>query len=680
MRLSHRRNRARTCRGSRRRAVAARPGSGTLPYTGNGTRVSVPHNPRVSEIPAPIPSGSVPAGTPVWSGEDAARWSRARSAPWARPLWSIWALLITVVWANAATPDQPCSDAVPCGTDWLGMAETGLAVGLVYWLARLPELTLIAAPGLAALVAWVELPDAGPMAAVANLSVLVALGFGWAAARERIAARGRQRGSAERAARVRALPAPVGPLRRGTIPIGAGLLFLGVAVFCVAQGLAGVHSYQHRAERAVRVTATVVGRSDEAVRVRTDDAQSLTLGVSYPEDYRFGDTETVLEDGTWRGLAAEPYDAFGWQLSALAAGLPGSSMLFTGLLARRRAAALRRTPVPVLRVLERMDDEGRIWIYAGDDTAGRTPVFAGRFTADEPGPDEPGPDETEVDETEADETEAAHRDDEAGEKEPFTVDTGLRGAVMFGSPHDGGELVLATTGRDARPVVIRTTAPIRLPRPGKGPALATEEAADTATRLPDPRSMTGTGRFPAPLVPTGQPLRWTPGALARAGGVALALGITAGVTFIGRSLVTEGFGWRVILLPGLLAWSGSAAELLNWRVVADSSGLWLTGAWRVRHVSWERLRSIRRTGEGSVEITTADGSAAWRLRGPGLPKAERRLGLTPSYVRMVEEVTALHVHPELRPAEPVPSRDRGFPLGPGLLVLTILVAGAWTFR
>ncbi|MGW3102993.1 hypothetical protein [Streptomyces sp. NPDC001100] len=154
----------------------------------------------MSEIPVPIPSGSVPAGASVWSREDAARWSRARAAPWARPVWSVWSLLITVVWANAATPDQPCSDGVPCGADWLGMAETGLAVGLVYWLARLPELTLIAAPALAAVVAWLELPDAGPTTVFANLSVLVALGFGWAAARERIAARSRQRGSAERAA------------------------------------------------------------------------------------------------------------------------------------------------------------------------------------------------------------------------------------------------------------------------------------------------------------------------------------------------------------------------------------------------------------------------------------------------------------------------------------------------
>lgn len=89
------------------------------------------------------------------------------------------ALLITVVWAIAAAPEPPCTDAAPCGADWLGMAEMGLALGLLYWLARLPELTLVAAPALAAVVARLELPDAGPNSLAANLCVLAALGFGW---------------------------------------------------------------------------------------------------------------------------------------------------------------------------------------------------------------------------------------------------------------------------------------------------------------------------------------------------------------------------------------------------------------------------------------------------------------------------------------------------------------------
>ncbi|MFF8992429.1 hypothetical protein ACF09H_21335 [Streptomyces sp. NPDC014983] len=607
------------------------------------------------ETPAPIPPGSVPADAPVWSREDADRWSRARSASWARPLWSVWALLITVVWANVATPDRPCSDAVPCGADWPGMAEAGLAVGLVYWLVRLPELALVAAPALAAVVAWLELPDAGPTTTVANVSVLVALGFGWAAALERIVARGRQRGMAERATGgVRhALPDPVGPLRRGSIPIMVGLLLLGVAVFCVAQGLAGIRMDEHRASRAASLSAKVTARSYESVRVRTDDARRLTLSASSSEDYRIGDTVTVLEDGTWRRLAAEPYDAMGWQLSALAAGLPGGSSLLTGLLARCRAAALRRTPVPVLRVLERMDDHGRIWIYAGDDTSGRTPVLVGRFTAEPP-------------DGNAEVRERTRQDTEADEEEPFTVDTRLHEAVMFGAPYDGGELVLATTDRDTRPVVIRTTGPVRPPRPGTGPALAGETAV-----IPGSQTVPAADRVPVTLISTGHPLRWGPSALARVGGAALALCVMAGVSFITRELVTE-FSWRVVLLPGLLVWVGSAAELLNWRVTADSSGLWLAGGWRVRCVPWERFRSARYTEEGTVEIVTTDG--AWRLSGVGLPKAERRLGIDPSYVRMAEEVNALHAHPELRPVAPV-SRP-GFPLGPALLALTVLVAGA----
>ncbi|MFF4567205.1 hypothetical protein [Streptomyces sp. NPDC001435] len=632
-----------------------------MPHADNGDRPAAPHNPRVSESPFPIPSGSVPAGTPIWSSDDAAQWTRARGAPWARPLWSIWALLITVVWANAATPDRPCSDAAPCGADWLGMAETGLAVGLLYWLARLPELTLLTAPVLAVIVARVELPGRGPMAAVANISVLVALVFGCVAAFARIAARHRQRDLVKRAAEVRhSLPDPSARLRRGTIPITAGLLLVGVAAFAVAQGLDGIRVDQHRADRAERTTAKVVGRGEESVRVRTDDTRRLTLSASYPEDYRIGSTVTVLEDGRWRRLAAEPYDAFDWQLLTLAGGLPGGSMLLTGLLARRRAAVLRRAPVPALRVLERIDDDGRIWIYAGDDTAARAPIFVGRFTADRPN---------------ANEDDAEHRHDEADEEEPLVIDTRLHEAVMFGSPYEGGELILATTDRDAQPVVIRTTSPVRLPRPGTGPTPATQEAGTTSAAA-DPQGPPAAEGVPTRLRPAKHPLRWGPGAMARTCGLALALCVGAGAAFIAQSLVTEGFGWRAALLPGLLTWFGPAAKQLNWRVSADSSGLWLTGAWRVRHVPWERLRAARYTAEGSVLITMSDGST-WQLSGVGLPKAERRLNLYPSYVRMVDEITALHAHPELRPARSVFPRDRGLPLGPVLLVLTALAVGSW---
>ncbi|MYR56867.1 hypothetical protein GTY54_11715, partial [Streptomyces sp. SID625] len=259
------------------------------------------------------------------------------------------ALVITAVWAGVVEPAPSCSDAAPCGPDWGSMAQVGLAAGLLYWFVRLPELTLIAAPAVAAMVEWGKVPGADRMSHVANFAVLVALGFGWAAALERLAARSRQRRFAERAAGVRhRLPQPAGRLVRGTFPLAAGLVLCAVSAGAVLAGLSGIREDERHADRAVHITATVTHRGEETVRVRTDDERRLTVDAFYPEDYRVGSTVTVLEDASWRRLAAEPYDAFGWQLLALAAALPGLSFLTVGFLARRRAAALRRAPVPAL--------------------------------------------------------------------------------------------------------------------------------------------------------------------------------------------------------------------------------------------------------------------------------------------------------------------------------------------
>jgi len=561
-----------------------------------------------------------------------------------------------VVWAIAAAPEPPCTDAAPCGADWPGMVEVGLAAGLLHWFARLPELALVAAPALAAVVARTELPDAGPNSLAANLCVLAALGFGWAAARERLAARRRQRDLVEGAAAVRhPLPGPVAPLRRGLVLIPAGLVLVAVAAFCVAEGLAGVRADRHHADRAVRTVAKVVGRDDDSLRALADDGRPLIPDSACPEDHRVGGTVTVLEDGSWQRLASEPYDATGPQLGALAAGLPGLSLLVAGLLARRRAAALRRGPVPVLRVLERRDENGLVQIHAGDDTACRLPVLAADFAAGAPG---------------GDGREAVAGGE--GLEELMAAAALPREAVLFGSPHDGGELLLVTTFR-GEPAVLRTSGPVRLPRPGGRPVSASRTGACAAA---------GTAATPVPetLVTTGRPLSWGPGPVARAGGAALALIIIGNVASNARTLVTDGFGVRAaFFLLCLPTWLGIAAELLNWRVTADSSGLWLSGRWKVRHLPWDDLRSARYTREGSVVMRTADGDD-WRLSGLGMPKLERRFGLDPSYVRMAEEVTALRDHPELRPAEAAPGRGRGFPLGPVLLGLATLAAGAWALH
>jgi hypothetical protein len=47
---------------------------------------------------------------------------------------------------------------------------------------------------------------------------------------------------------------------------------------------------------------------------------------------------------------------------------------------------------------------------------------------------------------------------------------------------------------------------------------------------------------------------------------------------------------------------------------------------------------------------------------------------------MVEEVTVLHAHPELRPTERGSQRNHGVPLGPVLLLIVALTTAASLLR
>ncbi|MEU1868304.1 hypothetical protein [Streptomyces gardneri] len=409
----------------------------------------------MSKTSVPIPSGSASEGVPAWLSVDAAAWADARPGSWAKPLWPVLALLATVVAAIAMEPVPVCSEAVPCGPDWIGMVQMGLAIGLLYWFARLPELTLVAAPVLAVIVAWEELPSAGWASRAANLAVIAALGFGWTAAWARLSARQGQRRLIETTARAEQRRVePAGPLTRGVIPISAGLVLCAVASGAIVLGLRAVHADEGQAARATRTDVEVTGRTDMSLRVRTDDGRRITVDALFPEDYTLGTTVEVLEGEGWRRLVAEPYDAIEWQLLALAGGLPGLSLLTTGYLARRRAAALHHGPVPALRVLEQMDHEGRTWAYAADDTAGSTPLFACTCV-----PVFQDADEAEID--------AVHDIDEIDDV-PITK-TRLREAVMLGAPYEGAELSFITTGTDGTSEVTRTIGPVRMPQPGKAP-------------------------------------------------------------------------------------------------------------------------------------------------------------------------------------------------------------------
>jgi hypothetical protein len=145
------------------------------------------------------------------------------------------------------------------------------------------------------------------------------------------------------------------------------------------------------------------------------------------------------------------------------------------------------------------------------------------------------------------------------------------------------------------------------------------------------------------------------------------------IKFVLDEVKAGSLGWHVLPLLGLASVPGALATFLNWRITADRSGLWLAGAYKVRHLSWDELRAVVYTG-GVIEIRRADGKT-WEPS-LGWPWMERRLRLRPSYVRAAEEISAMHTHPELRPTEESPARDHGLPLGPVLAVLYALWAAA----
>ncbi|MFF9135945.1 hypothetical protein ACF1AY_38625 [Streptomyces sp. NPDC014776] len=76
---------------------------------------------------------------------------------------------------------------------------------------------------------------------------------------------------------------------------------------------------------------------------------------------------------------------------------------------------------------------------------------------------------------------------------------------------------------------------------------------------------------------------------------------------------------------------------------------------------------------------TVPGDRTWALEGLGWPKAERIFGAHPPHVRMIEEVTALRTHPELRPTHPAARGDHARPMGFVLLTFAALTAVATLF-
>lgn len=272
-----------------------------------------------------------PGEPPLWRGLDAARWAACRPAAWARPRWGALALAAAAAVGAAVAPGA------------FGTVHYGLVAVQVYWLFRLPGLTLVSAPVLAALLVWRVEPQAA-------LPAVAALLLCWAGARHRTGVHRRQRLLAANAAQdVRLpLPGPLPPLRRGLATIAFGVLLCAAAI----------------------------------------PPQTRLLSLA------------------------------------------GGALLAVGVVARVRAGALRRGGQPVLRVLTRVDEDARTWVFAADDHAGRTALFSCPV-------------------------------DPEAEPPSGSRDDALRPALLFGAPYEGAELVLLSAETEGGTLVDRAAGPVR---------------------------------------------------------------------------------------------------------------------------------------------------------------------------------------------------------------------------
>ncbi|MBX9394244.1 hypothetical protein K4749_11695 [Streptomyces sp. TRM72054] len=424
--------------------------------------------------PVPLPGASIPEGVPGWTSKGAERWVALCPPRWCRPLWpALVALVAALAAAFLPDPGPACSSADPCGPDWLGMSTWVLLLGQVLWSLRFPELVLLTSPVLIAVVVaeTFPLPSGAAYAAVTG-AVLAASAAAWAAAGWRLAARRRQRLTAERtagAALHRVPGAETAPLR-GTIRIAVALVLLGVALGTVGMALRGVHEDARRAKAAAHLTGQVLQTGDVSIRLRTAGA-THTVNAWSPQDYKPGQRVDVLVDRSWARLAAEPYDPVGWQMLTLSTVLPALTLLPSGIRARRRDAKLLRRPVPALRAVLVFDRRGDAWVRPTDGAGTRPPLLrfwveplskkAGDEAAERsPAPGRPvGPADVDAD---------AQNAEDLGDEDRAWVRGRPREVLIYGAPQAGAPVLLVAAVPGQGPAALRTGS-LRLARPGALP-------------------------------------------------------------------------------------------------------------------------------------------------------------------------------------------------------------------
>ncbi|MYX13699.1 hypothetical protein GTY67_09720 [Streptomyces sp. SID8374] len=615
--------------------------------------------------PVPLPAEHIPPGTAAWQTPDAQRWLAAVPARWAHPLWAVLALLVPMVWYIAASPLTPCTSAQPCGTDWPGIGMTVVLVLTPYWVWRQPRLALV---GLAAgLVGYAG--DGGFTESFGEpyaLAYPLAAAFTTAGIVHRLTLAGRQRALALEAAGPveQPLPAAARTFRRGRFSFGLAALMLAVAGFGYWQAQQVADAYEERAARATQLTGRVVAQEqdddgDDILKVEADE-RTHRFETAVPEDFPVGSRVDIVVDGDWAALVAEPYDAFGWE--ALVVGGTAAALAFfaNGVDGRTRSARLRRRPLPVLRVLVREDHEdGRTWVFAADDPEALRPILhfhsLHAFEDEDEEADGDGDDADAVDLTKV-------RQILSGDDPPPP----LREAVLYGAPYAGAEVALAAR-LDADEPEVLVECSVTAVKP------ATPGPVKRGPRRPERKNAQRPVEEIVAAMTPGTGLRvWKAHGFSRAVGLGLLVVQGGGIW----AMVDDGPSWHWLWLPLALPWLISAvATALTWRITADRDGLWVTGAWRVRRVAWDAATAVRHS-EDTIRVGTGKDHPNVELSPTGWAWLERRVGREPYAVRAAEEVQALVLRPELRPAEEAPTARQGMPVGPPLVAVSLLWGAA----
>jgi hypothetical protein len=466
-----------------------------------------------------------------------------------------------------------------------------LYAGLPAWLAALTALHLVwltlrpeALAVAAPVTAVLVLAQTGAPLGV-RLGLAVVLAGAWALVLSRLLARRRQRAAAQEAARgaTAVVPDAAGKVVRGRFLIAAGVLVV------------------------------VAGAALFAVRGVWDLAEDRRVTP-----------------------------ALAWCVVGL-----GVTVVLSGVLARRRALALRAGPVPVLRVLLREAPDVDTDVFAADDRAALRPLFSvGTSPDDEDNGDEDDGWEVLLDRLDA--------------EEPGP----LREAVLYGAPWDGAEVVIVSAAEtpDEPPVTECSTGPVRpLSEQAARRRAARQKRADEASdrqRLDDI----------AASVAGGQVRRWRAGPRDW-----LSLPVLLAIACV---FVWDEHGWMRWLTGVFVAAVayGVVPHMTAWYVVADREGLWLDGLHRPRHIPWEQLRRVK-ADKQQLTIDSSDRDfAVWTLNGNRWRRLERRLGRIHRHDRIAAELTALWKDPAKRPADAADPGHRGGPHWPYGLIAAV----AWT--